>query len=112
MNSELKPKWIEALRSGKYQQTSERLCEERYGDRSYCCLGVLADIINPDGWFKESEDFYVSWSGKDGILELAGLASVEELTNIGDVMQGELVSMNDNEGKSFVEIADWIEENL
>jgi hypothetical protein len=32
--------WTAALRSGKYNQTSESLCDSS----GYCCLGVLSDV--------------------------------------------------------------------
>lgn len=35
MSTEAKERWIEALKSGEYQQ--------RKGSGQYCCLGVLAD---------------------------------------------------------------------
>lgn len=40
MNPEVKQKWIDALRSGKYEQGSEKLRSVT----GYCCLGVLCDI--------------------------------------------------------------------
>ena len=40
MNTEVKQKWIGALRSGKYEQGSEKLRSVT----GYCCLGVLCDI--------------------------------------------------------------------
>ena len=40
MNTEVKQKWIDALRSGKYEQGSEKL----RGANGYCCLGVLCDL--------------------------------------------------------------------
>ena len=40
MNTEVKQKWINALRSGKYEQGSEKLRSVT----GYCCLGVLCDI--------------------------------------------------------------------
>ena len=38
--------WIEALRSKKYKQGRSCL---RYKDE-FCCLGVLCDIVYPEGW--------------------------------------------------------------
>ena len=32
--------WIDALRSGDYEQTRETLCE----DGRYCCLGVACEV--------------------------------------------------------------------
>lgn len=40
MNAQIKARWIEALRSGNYQQGKGHL---RTGD-AYCCLGVLCDL--------------------------------------------------------------------
>jgi len=40
MNPEIKQKWVDALRSGKYDQGSEKLRSHQ----GYCCLGVLCDL--------------------------------------------------------------------
>lgn len=42
----LRDRWIAALRSGEYEQGYGALREIG----GYCCLGVLADLINPHGW--------------------------------------------------------------
>jgi hypothetical protein len=45
MNKRLKAKWIKALRSGEYNQTTCRLVTtEVDGSRSFCCLGVLREL--------------------------------------------------------------------
>lgn len=41
MNSEIKQQWLEALRSGKYEQGKGEL-KTPYG--GFCCLGVLCDL--------------------------------------------------------------------
>lgn len=79
MNPEIKAKWIEALRSGKYKQGRGRLQR----DGGFCCLGVLCDILGAkwevrgrDGWFANGEPHYPDdeiWSaagleGRTGIL--------------------------------------------
>lgn len=46
MKQELKNKWVEALRSGDYQQGRSVL---RSHDDKFCCLGVLCDIASKDG---------------------------------------------------------------
>ena len=46
MKKEIKKKWVNALRSGKYKQAKGRL---RYKDR-YCPLGVLCDISRLGEW--------------------------------------------------------------
>ena len=47
MNPEWKAKWVTALRSGDYSQGVGNLMGE---EDTFCCLGVLCDIYNPDGW--------------------------------------------------------------
>ena len=44
MNTQIKQKWIDALRSGKYEQGSEKLRTVT----GYCCLGVLCDLYSQD----------------------------------------------------------------
>jgi len=46
MNKELKDRWLDALKSGEYEQTTGSLMQEHDGHESYgyCCLGVLLDI--------------------------------------------------------------------
>ena len=52
MNPQVKEKWLNALRSGEYQQGKLNL---RVGD-SFCCLGVLTDLYaqetNGGCWFE------------------------------------------------------------
>jgi hypothetical protein len=88
--------WIEALRSGKYEQGSGAL--ER--NEKFCCLGVLAkemDIpYNPviEGENEFNSNIYNSL-GKG--LDLMGLSS------------DTLIDLNDREQLSFKSIADYIE---
>jgi hypothetical protein len=98
---EVKAKWIDALRSGKYEQGRGQL---RSKDDEYCCLGVLLDILSPDAWVLNTEHGCYQ-SLDDRISVLPNYIENE----IG--RQGELIDMNDG-GKSFTEIADWIQENV
>jgi hypothetical protein len=55
MNSQIKQRWIEALRYGEYEQTQSRL----HTNRGYCCLGVLCDLyVKEHGleWEEYEED--------------------------------------------------------
>jgi hypothetical protein len=52
MNPEVKSKWLEALRSGKYKQGQRRL---RTADK-FCCLGVLCDVLDSSKWRNKWED--------------------------------------------------------
>jgi len=44
MNPEVKKKWIEALKSGKYKQGRLTLRHTIKGEDAFCCLGVLCDL--------------------------------------------------------------------
>jgi hypothetical protein len=46
MKPEVKTAWVEALRSGEYNQGQELLVEPGVG---YCCLGVLCDLAVKSG---------------------------------------------------------------
>lgn len=90
MDAAIKMGWVQALRSGEYQQTRCRLVDTI----GHCCLGVLADQFGMIGACEE------------GIFFVGG-----ECQCLGLGAQQELSSMNDN-GKSFEQIADYIEKNL
>ena len=64
LNQEIKDRWIAALRSGKYPQAQKAL-RVRYdddsddgGEDSFCCLGVLCDIVDPDGWEQTARRYH------------------------------------------------------
>ena len=43
--------WVDALRSGDYIQTTGRLCrDDGSKHKTFCCLGVLCDLVDPGGW--------------------------------------------------------------
>lgn len=114
---ELKVKWLEALRSDKYQQGKSYL---RTVDDKFCCLGVLCDVVDPKGWNKVPGGSW-EYADRSGFLptEVAiktGLKSVPTgdayFTEADtDSCQFKLSAMNDH-GSSFAEIADWIEKTL
>lgn len=122
MIKEYKDKWLKALRSGKYTQARDRLkCEQ-----GFCCLGVLMDTYDSNGWDEANGDMYHK-SNKFGYHddvregdELYGEASEDaELTldtlstfGISTDQQCHLINMNDYYLSNFNEIAEWIEEKL
>ncbi len=94
MNKEIKAKWLKALRSGEYKQGKERL----YHAGRHCCLGVLADIqgepIRSRKWCKDQrEEYYLTGTG------------------LRKTASRKLATMNDD-GDSFANIANYIEQNL
>ena len=49
MKTEIKAKWLEALRGGEYKQGQGRLVKETAVGPTYCCLGVLCDLAQQEG---------------------------------------------------------------
>lgn len=95
MDADLKAKWIAALRSGEFKQAQKRL---KSGD-AYCCLGVLAIVHDKNADLRDDE-------GENDVY-----AQLDEM--VGRLSRRiELVSMNDKEGKTFAEIADYVERNI
>lgn len=100
MKQPFKQEWIEALRSGKYKQGVKYL---RYNEE-FCCLGVLCDLVAPTAWQKhDCWDFYYN-DGIEGYLPPSVIDKVGLFSN----QENKLAVMNDN-GKTFEEIADYIE---
>lgn len=108
MNKQLKAKWTEALRSGRYQQTRGLLCR----NGAYCCLGVLREVAG-FGWMQADEDGDREAVDALGIRDFGGLTQLElaETKLRIDQMQ-KLATMNDGEGKTFAQIADYIDAHL
>ena len=106
MKKRAKEKWIAALRGGEYKQTVGQLKDE---DR-YCCLGVLCDLYSKAKRKKWSlEGIYGSILGHSSdlpeeVFEWAG----QDIRS----HQETLISMNDDENKTFTTIANYIEKNL
>ena len=111
MNKDLKEKWVKRLRSGRWKQARKTLrrkpcgvkeAEAKPTDYAYCCLGVLCDIVDPKAWHGSAHGECVGSLTRETQAAL-GISFVHEALLIG---------MNDDEKKSFREIADWIEADL
>ena len=100
----VKKAWLAALRSGDYAQAKNRL--RKAGDK-FCCLGVLCDLGDKSDvtWVTESGSY------RYGIDTCLLPISILTATGLSPVAQTKLAAMNDD-GCTFNEIADWIEENL
>jgi hypothetical protein len=106
MKAQAKRAWIKALRSGEYEQTQGKLCD---AEGAMCCLGVLIDVTQDGEWrLRDSDDggFY-AYDGKVGLLSDA----VKEDVGLGAKTEARLVALNDDDGRSFADIADWVEVN-
>jgi hypothetical protein len=115
MKPEIKQKWIEALRSGEYDQGKHYL---RNTGNQYCCLGVLCDIYS-----KETEVEWDDTLAKDGrfcyqFLNASGYLPIEvqhwaEIEYHGGwVDPGRSLTYLNDSGESFETIAQKIEEKL
>ena len=103
LDPEFKKKWVEALRSGKYEQGRTYL---RSMENRYCCLGVACDLFNPKAWELSKHRYTLSHSSTWIPHEICAEIYLD------DFAIGKLVNMNDKSMQSFKQIADWIEENL
>lgn len=95
MKADLKAQWIAALRSGRYRQCRNFL----HVDDAYCCLGVLCRV---HGW--------PVGNAAGDVDESPEYAPIKKL--LGPEVMETLVALNDTDGQSFAQIADWIEANL
>lgn len=117
MDKQIKARWVEALRSGSYAQGRHTLRSPR---DTYCCLGVLCDLAVRDGegeWFDLATELQDGphWHVKDGAHGFSQTGLPRHIMNWAGVRpakQDTLIQMNDQEGSSFEEIAQYIEEEL
>ena len=121
MKPEIKQKWLNALRSGEYTQSQERL----RSDDGYCCLGVLCDLyIDENKGYDWSEDvnhyLFISHNSDSyyednylpfPVMEWACLKDSNPIVIDNDGGRVALSDLNDT-GVSFNEIADYIEKQL
>lgn len=127
MNAEIKTKWLEALRSGEYQQGREALLKvHSYGQR-YCCLGVLCDLYRKETgrgrWEEPDPTLFDSCSmpfvlGNESThgLPLEEVRAWAELSSNSPKVEfnGGLhpIDKINDDGASFEEIANLIETQL
>lgn len=110
MDAQLKAKWVEALRSGDYQQGMNYL---RRGN-SFCCLGVLCDISQRGDWTRDEEDPVPGTMkykvGNNASCQYLSWALRNDYGLDGFFLE-EVMKRND-EGDKFSAIADYIEARL
>jgi hypothetical protein len=117
MDPTVKAKWLEALRSGKYAQGAGSLrSTSPSGNNAYCCLGVLCDLRDPNGWRssdvgEQKMAYLVAHQFLMPPTEVLEWANLGERNDLAESIPDRLAEMNDL-GKDFLGIADWIEENL
>lgn len=137
MNRDIAQRWVDALRSGDYEQGKERLARKGAdGKTKFCCLGVLCEIALADGIVERKsydgdEDTYYRTVGDAddesctslplAVREWAGLGwrpggvvdpqITSEVYTDGDGYEcpASFVDLNDSAGYTFAQIADVIE---
>lgn len=108
--------WLNALRSGQYKQGIGALCTP---EEKYCCLGVAGHLSGINKWNRKNDITRIAFlnTGTHFKRFEKNFKFPKKLPKelIGDaddnLLVSTLVAMNDT-GKSFEEIADWIEENI
>lgn len=117
----LKEKWVKALRSGRYKQTTNVLCRLDGNGHvaGYCCLGVLCEVASKIPNYgvkrvrtKKAAGGRASFTYKKDSCAVSLPGNFTSRIRLEDQHLSELMRMNDKQGKSFNEIADHIEKNL
>lgn len=127
MKSQIKQKWLDALRSGEYEKCESNL----HKNGGFCCLGVLTDLYiqeHPDAHWKEygatlrNKELYYAFVGTktteyneeeylpDEVVGWADLSS-ENPRVVSEGVWTSLSDLNDN-GYTFKAIANLIEDQL
>lgn len=111
MNKHIAERWVDALRSGQYEQGIESLHPD---PESYCCLGVLCDLYRVEqgrgewthmGEFDLSEDITETAVLPGTVRDWAGMETSE-----GQIPGSEALAALNDAGATFSELADLIEQ--
>ncbi len=115
MNPEIRARWVAALRSGEYEQGTNRL---RQGDQ-FCCLGVLCDLAERENVVQATADGNLNFSyGEDtdylpsAVQAWAALSHWNPSVHVAGVdglSRSCLSLLNDDWRWDFARIADAIE---
>lgn len=131
MNEEIKAQWLAALRGGEYTQGKAHLNIQRYGQATYCCLGVLCDlavkagVVSADEWDQDITSYgeeeatnmlpreVVEWSGiGDQAGTFTKYVAADKYNIDHDLGYLTLWELNDAAEFTFNQIADVIEEQF
>lgn len=99
----IKEEWIPALRSGKYAQGTGKL---RDTENLYCCLGVACDLLTKPLNIEVGKTTY-SYHYNEMYEYLP--TCIKDYLGLDSAVEEKLVILNDEENKSFSEIADYLE---
>jgi hypothetical protein len=108
MSPKFKTQWLDQLRNGGIRQ----------GRRAYrtstcfCALGVLINIVRPNSWTTVNQHHYLPGGIKDHATYTTNAREILWEAQLSLEAQVKICEMNDADGKTFAEIADWVETNL
>lgn len=111
MNPRIKKLWVDALRSGEYNQCTGVL-KSTVQPNSFCCLGVLCDVYGKNVLKKKSKWIEGGFPFKGKINTTFLNESLLERVGISKKCQQTFIRMNDSIGSSFEDIARFIVKNL
>jgi hypothetical protein len=103
-------KWVKALRSGKYVQTTGQLFRDAVSFNrpiGYCCLGVACKVAGVEDRYLSSKGTIPVKRNDDDIFN----GVTPKLRNNSD-LQARLWELNDQKEYGFRRIATWIEKNV
>lgn len=126
MKPEIAKIWVDALRSGKYDQGISVLRDK---DNKFCCLGVLCELAVKEGiidtpvLMDDNREYYIYEKHSYGVLpnnvqEWAGMKNsngryTDTFDSNGNYVQIlALYIHNDRDKMNFNQIADIIEQNM
>ncbi len=120
MNLEVKAKWVEGLKSGKFPQAGGALKTEE----GFCCLGVLCEVTGLGTWGEKEEYLYgggiirashyvMGKSSKtevlpDPLFEAVGLDAKNPDVNIPDELMPQLKAICGDALQTSVRTLSWL----
>lgn len=112
MNKDIKEKWIKALTSGEYKQTTGKLRTAE----GFCCLGVLCDLYSKEfesiNWEYDDvqDEFFFAGDPATLALEIQNWAVIDSshASFIDDWDKIHALSELNDKGRDFKYIADII----
>ena len=116
--SEIKKKWVEALRSGDYKQGKTCLKQIDFdGETRHCCLGVLAEICEVPNEILGGSLYTFNFPRSDKYMFFRSTALLDKNFEMKHFIYGysnirTLMRMNDSGDYTFEDIADYIEKHV
>lgn len=111
LNPNIKSKFIDALRSGRYKQGKEKYVEFKFfQSNKFCAIGVYIDLFLQFKKMTWQDLFDLTVTNEEKYYQIV-LEEIKEWGGI-DAANDTIILMNDVDNKTFEEIADFIEKNM